>query len=99
MKVAVIGCGGWGKNLVRNFHSLNALHSICDSNESLALQISETYNVNSLKFQEILESSVEGVVISSPAKFHYDLSIEALKSKKHVFVEKPLSMNILKLTQ
>ncbi len=94
MKVAVIGCGGWGKNLVRNFHSLNALHSICDLNENLAFQISKTYNVDSLKFQEILESSVEGVVISSPAKFHYDLSIQALKSKKHVFVEKPLSMNI-----
>ena len=29
-KVAVIGCGYWGKNLVRNFRQLNALGMVCD---------------------------------------------------------------------
>ncbi len=30
--IAVIGCGYWGQNLVRNFAELGALHTICDSN-------------------------------------------------------------------
>jgi UDP-2-acetamido-3-amino-2,3-dideoxy-glucuronate N-acetyltransferase len=29
--IAVIGTGYWGKNLVRNFHALDALHTVCDS--------------------------------------------------------------------
>ena len=32
MKIAVIGCGHWGKNLVRNFYELDALAAICDNN-------------------------------------------------------------------
>ena len=31
--VAVIGCGIWGKNVVRNFYNLNALHTVCDLDE------------------------------------------------------------------
>ena len=31
--IAVVGCGYWGKNLVRNFYELNSLHTICDEDE------------------------------------------------------------------
>ena len=31
--VAVIGCGLWGRNVVRNFYNLNALHTVCDLDE------------------------------------------------------------------
>ena len=31
--VAVVGCGLWGRNIVRNFYNLNALHSVCDLDE------------------------------------------------------------------
>ena len=33
--IAVIGCGYWGKNLVRNFYELGVLHSMCDVDEEL----------------------------------------------------------------
>lgn len=33
-KVAVIGCGYWGKNLVRNFAALGDLHMVCEASET-----------------------------------------------------------------
>ncbi|MEI8321154.1 MAG: Gfo/Idh/MocA family oxidoreductase [Alphaproteobacteria bacterium] len=94
IKISVIGCGYWGKNLVRNFSELGALDSVCDANETLALQASTTYDVPSLTLDQVLKSSVSGVVIAAPAVQHFELTQQALKAGKHVFVEKPLSLKI-----
>ena len=40
--VAVIGCGYWGKNLIRNYHSLGALQLICDKNEAALADFGES---------------------------------------------------------
>lgn len=32
-RVAVIGCGVWGRNIVRNFYNLNVLDTVCDIDE------------------------------------------------------------------
>ena len=37
IKISVIGCGYWGKNLVRNFSELGALHSVCDANHVVSI--------------------------------------------------------------
>lgn len=92
--IAVIGCGYWGKNLVRNFYELGCLAAICDPDINLAKAISETYKVKNLSFNNILQDkSIEGVVLAVPAPFHAKMSIKALNSKKHVFVEKPIALN------
>ena len=94
IKVSVIGCGHWGKNLVRNFSELGALSSICDENSSLAKVASETYGAPSLTLDQALQSDVDGIVIAAPAAQHYEIAKKALRSGKHVFVEKPLSLEI-----
>ena len=33
--LALIGGGYWGKNLVRDFYNLGALHTVCDINTEL----------------------------------------------------------------
>ena len=43
VKVAVIGAGYWGKNLIRNFFELGALGAICDNNELLNANYKEKY--------------------------------------------------------
>jgi predicted dehydrogenase len=45
----------------------------------------------SQRFEDILRSSVEGIVIATPIRTHYALAKEALLSGKHVMVEKPLA--------
>lgn len=93
-KVAVIGCGYWGKNLVRNFDQLDALAIVCDvtlqgreTATSLVPQIPVVGEV-----REVLESDVTGVVIATPAETHFALVRQALLAGKDVFVEKPLAL-------
>ena len=93
-KVAVIGCGHWGKNLVRNFSELGALSAISDPNEVLAGQFSTQFNVPELDFKAILEGDCDGVVIAAPAPLHASLSQKAFAAGKHVYVEKPLAMTL-----
>lgn len=93
-KISVIGCGYWGKNLVRNFAELGVLHSVCDANQELAKKASETYGVPSFNLDELLKSEVDGVVIAAPAAQHFELTQKFLKSGKNVFVEKPLALKV-----
>ena len=92
--VAVVGCGHWGKNLVRNFSELGALAAVCDPNDDLAKSYAEKYNVGNFCFSKIInDPSIEGVVLAVPAPLHASMAIEVMNSGKHVYVEKPLAMN------
>lgn len=93
--VAVIGCGYWGKNLVRNFHTLKSLSAVCDDNPETAESMSKQFHIPYLTFDEILaHKEIHGVVIAAPAIQHYALAKKALLANKHVYVEKPLSLNL-----
>lgn len=94
--IAVVGCGYWGKNLVRNFAELGALHTICDSSPEVIDRLHLLYpNVNKeMTFEAVLaDREIRGVVISSPAAFHYSIAKQALLAGKDVFVEKPMTSN------
>jgi len=92
--IAVIGCGYWGQNLVRNFNNLRALSVCCEptpEGQARAAQIApQARVVPTLK--EALESEVAGVVIATPAETHYELAARALTAGKDVLVEKPLAL-------
>jgi predicted dehydrogenase len=92
--VAVIGCGYWGKNLVRNFNRLGALAMVCETTQigqATALELApQTKIVTQLK--ELLQSDISGIVIATPAETHYEIARQALKAGKDVFVEKPLAL-------
>ncbi len=94
LKIAVIGCGHWGKNLVRNFSELGMLKYVCDANTSHSQDIAKKYNVESKSMDDILQTDVDGVVIAAPAEQHYDIATASLEAGKHVFVEKPLSLKV-----
>lgn len=91
--IAVVGCGYWGKNLVRSFHELGVLATVCDPIEAVAGTFSEQYRVPVKSWEEILnEPSIRGVVLAVPVPLHARLCIEALEAGKDVFVEKPLAL-------
>ncbi len=94
-RVAVIGCGYWGKNLVRNFHQLGALAAINDANAQLAREFSQKYEVPCDELNRLLRADhIDAVVIAAPAVEHAKLVRDALEADKHVFVEKPLALTI-----
>ena len=96
VKVAVVGCGMWGRNLIRNFYNLESLYSVCDMDSEALHAISSQYNdVKSVNnFDEILETEeIKGVVIATPSHTHYPLVKKALEAGKNVYVEKPIATN------
>lgn len=93
--VAVIGAGYWGKNLVRNFHQLGNLKTVCDGAQHIRKQMSETYpglGVTEDVSVVLKDKEIQGVVIAAPAALHYELADKVLRSGKDVFVEKPLAL-------
>lgn len=93
LKVAVIGAGNWGKNLIRVYHELGALRAICDHHPLKAATLSDKYEVANLTLEEILDSSeIDAVVIATPSTTHQGLGNLCLLANKHVFIEKPLCL-------
>jgi len=93
IKIAVIGCGTWGTNLIRNFAKLGALDSVCDHNESRAEKIAEEFSCAAKSWPQILaDEGISGVVIATQAQDHFSCAEAALKAGKHVFVEKPIAL-------
>jgi len=95
--IAVIGCGYWGKNLVRNFYNLGTLHTICDSDRGKEIEIRKGYEGvgYTTDYKYIMRTgAIKAVVIASPAETHFRLVREALLNDKDVFVEKPLALKM-----
>lgn len=98
LKVAIVGAGAWGKNLVRTFYQLNdvELAYVCDANPERRDEVAGNYPGVKLaaKIEDVLaDASVDAVVVSSSAVTHYPLAKTALEAGKHVYVEKPLALN------
>lgn len=94
--IAVIGCGYWGKNVVRTFHSLGALRWVCDVRAQVAEDVRAKYGVRTTaSVTEVLsDPEVGGVAIAAPAAQHYTLVKQALEAGKNVLVEKPLALHL-----
>ena len=96
-EIAVIGCGYWGKNLVRNFAELGALHTICDADPQKLESIKPLYppvHAETDYSQVLRNEQIKGVVIATPAALHYSMAREALLAGKDTFIEKPLALEV-----
>ena len=93
-KIAVIGCGVWGRNIVRNFYNLNVLENVCDLDESNLQKVKEQYpGVKTTNdFNEIIENpEITAVAVVTPSHTHYKVVKAMLEAGKNVYVEKPIS--------
>jgi predicted dehydrogenase len=96
-KVAVIGAGNWGRNLVKTFHELGVLKAVAEMSDSLRDQIAEAYpDVDVIgDYRNLLkDDNLSGVAIATPVATHYTIAKEALLAGKDVFVEKPMTMSV-----
>ena len=92
-RIGVVGCGNWGRHLVRNFHEMGLLACVCDKKaENLQLML-KTHGCASMGVDEMFASDqIDAVVIATPAQEHYRMAVQAIEAGKHVFVEKPLAV-------
>ena len=95
-KVAIVGLGYWGPNLVRNFLKVVGKENIvlCDTDTKKLEDISSKYDIKNCetKYDNILgDREVNAVVICTPAKTHFILAKGAILAGKHVLIEKPMT--------
>ena len=96
LKVAVIGAGYWGPNLVRNFRGSPHwdLVAVCDLDEARARKVigaRSTVEVETSLESLLRRDDIDAVAIATPARTHAPIALAALAVGKHVLVEKPLA--------
>ena len=96
VNVGVIGYGYWGPNLVRNFmiNPDTRVVTVCDRDSARLEKVQALYpavGITTNADELFADSEVDAIVIATPVGGHFDLAMAALKSGKHVFVEKPMT--------
>lgn len=95
MKICIIGSGRWGKNHIKTAFNLGVLSAVIDTNPDTELFIKENYPsvafYNSIHDEGALRYDAYSVVV--PAEYHFDIAKKLLQEKKHVLVEKPITLN------
>ena len=98
MKIAVIGAGSWGKNLVRNFYELGVLKTVCDLEEENLIRAKDRHPriITTSSIEDVIsDREIDGIVIATPAHTHYQIAKRSLNAGHNVYVEKPLAQNVL----
>jgi UDP-2-acetamido-3-amino-2,3-dideoxy-glucuronate N-acetyltransferase len=91
-KIAVLGCGDWGRNIARTLQEMGSLGALCDPAPTpIAQAFAQDHGLEFQSLEEICQNPhIQGVCIATPTMLHFDMARQALAAGKHVLVEKPL---------
>src|SRR5262245_15311489 len=99
LRMAVIGAGYWGPNLIRNFSALENCErrAVCDADPARLAPIGRVYP--GLKLERdaralLADPQIDAVAICTPVHTHFPLGKAALEADKHVLLEKPLAHSV-----
>lgn len=104
LTIAVVGCGYWGPNLVRNFTSLAGcrLKSVCDVNQHRLAHMKATYPAieTTTDYDSIVnDPEIDAIAVATPVRFHFDMGMKSLAAGKHTFIEKPMAASVTECSQ
>jgi UDP-2-acetamido-3-amino-2,3-dideoxy-glucuronate N-acetyltransferase len=92
LKIGVIGCGDWGRNIARTLQELGHLGALSDPAPApFAKDFAQEHALHFKSLDDLLaDPTIHGVCVATPTLLHYDIAHKALEAGKHVLVEKPL---------
>ena len=99
IKVAQIGVGYWGPNLLRNLvanedYEVKTVVELSKERQAFVKGLYPSINVTD-DFESVLDDdTTDAVIIATPVATHYDLVIKALQAEKHILVEKPMATSV-----
>ena len=103
VRIAVMGAGAWGRNIVRTLAELGHLAAVCDPSTD-CLEAARRLVGEKAKgarwisrAEEILDDrEIAGVMVATPAETHFEVGKKVLAARKDLFVEKPLTVDLKK---
>lgn len=104
INIAQIGVGYWGPNLLRNLIAnkdccVKTVVEISRERQEFVKKLYPFVNVTDNVQNVLNDTSIDAVIIATPAGTHFNLTIEALESDKHVLVEKPMAMTVAEVDE
>ena len=96
LRVAIIGYGYWGPNLLRNFSLVDGctVAAVVDRREERLRAVKKLYpavDVYTSAEEVMKDPSIDALVVATPVFSHYPIASEALSKGKHVLIEKPMT--------
>ena len=97
-RIAVIGSGYWGPNLIRNFIELpeSEVVAVADLDQARLDRISQRFpqvGVTTQDYHDLFKLDLDGVVIATPPFTHHRIARECLEHGLHALIEKPIALN------
>lgn len=99
IKIAQIGVGYWGPNLLRNLVSngnceVPIVAELSRERQNYVKGLYPAIRLTEDPRDIFLNPDIDAIVIATPVATHYDLAMQALEAGKHILVEKPLARSI-----
>lgn len=99
LKVAVIGCGTWGRDILNTLARLPSAEvvTVCDTYEAMLKRAKDAAPkaTTSTDYKEVLANKdIAAVIIATPSHQHKDIVVAALKAGKQVYCEAPLAHTV-----
>ena len=99
LNIAVVGCGYWGPNLIRNFSSLSEckVKLACDVNKDRLAHMMTLYPgvETTTEFDQALKDvAIDAIAIATPVRLHFEMAKKSLQAGKHTLIEKPMACSV-----
>jgi predicted dehydrogenase len=99
LNIAIVGCGYWGPNIIRNFNALEEcrVKTICDLDKDRLVHMLTLYpSVEPTRdFDTIInDPEIDAIAIATPVHLHFELAKKSLDAGKHTFIEKPMASSV-----
>ncbi|RLC28921.1 MAG: oxidoreductase [Deltaproteobacteria bacterium] len=93
-RICVVGAGRWGKNHIRTFHELGCLSGIVEANADVCAELREKYpDIKTFSnIRDAVKEDFDGFTVATPAETHFKIAEFIIRHKRHLLVEKPLTL-------
>ncbi len=93
MKYCVIGAGRWGRNHIRTANECGVLAGVVDTNQQALEDIKSEYSQIRVHLDLSEAMDYDAYVVAVPVEHHYSVAKTLIMNKKHVLIEKPITVN------
>jgi len=93
-RICVVGAGRWGKNHIKTLHSLGCLAGIVEANSDVCVEYTEKYpDIKTFtNIKDAIKEDFDGFTVATPAETHFEIAEFIISHKKHILVEKPITL-------